>query len=150
MENESLFKEYEGIFAPMLEEIGGPTESVDQAKKERTYAYSPFALQDAVGERSVKKIWIEYEKLKLAGIESEELIHKVVSKVRDMLAISLGASQEDLNIKDYTFIKSKKDAKNWEEKELKNLYTKFVSAYHQSRMGGEELETALEKVLLSI
>jgi hypothetical protein len=158
---DNLFKEYKGVFeaeAPTREAVGGSTEKVGQ-KKERVFGYSPFALQDALGERNVKKAWIEYEKLRLADIEAEELIHKIVAKIRDMVAISAGASKEDLGLKDYPFTKSRKDIKNWKEENLKDLYTKLVTIYHQSHMGarlngavgqGDELDVAIEKILLSI
>ena len=140
---DSLFKQYEGIFK---EEEQSPNK--DTAFE---YAYSPFAIQDAVGERNVKKAWIEYMKLRLIGIEAEDLIHKIINKVRDMVAIHQGATKEDLGIKDYPFSKSKKDLKNWETEELKNFYTKLVEIYHRARMeSGNELDIALEKLLLSI
>jgi DNA polymerase III gamma/tau subunit len=143
MEQSNLFKEFEDLFK---EEKEAPKE-----KKERTFGYSPFALQDAIGEKNVKKIWLEYQKLRFAGIEAEELVHKIASKVRDMLAISLGASKEDLGIKsDYPYNKSKRDARNWKPEELKNFYTKIVAIYHESRMGGDEIDIALEKIIISI
>jgi hypothetical protein len=153
MEQNNLFKEYEGIFAPTLEEVGGPTKSVGQAKKGRTFGFSPFALQDAVGERNVKKIWIEYQKLRITdGITAEEIIHKIVGKVRDMVAIINGASKEDLTIQnDWQYNKSKTNLKNWKPGELKIFYAKLVEIYHKSRMESDnELDVALEKTLLSI
>ena len=139
---QSLFKEYEGVFEEEAEKA--------PEKKEKTYAYSPFALQDAIGEKNIKKIWIEFIRLRNMPIESEELIHKIISKVRDMTAISLGATASDLEIKDYPFNKSKRDLKNWKIEELKNFYTRLVTIYHRSRMGGEELDIALEKTLLQL
>jgi hypothetical protein len=148
---DNLFKEYQGVFAPTPEGVGGPTESVGQAKQARVFGYSPFALQDAIGEKNVKKAWIEYEKLRLADIEAEELVHKIVAKIRDMASIAVGATKEDLGLKDYPFSKSKRDLKNWKVEDLKNFYTKLVTLYHQSRMtGGEELDVAIEKILLSL
>ncbi len=143
MDQINLFKEYKGVFEE--EESSFPKE-----KKEKIFGYSPFALQDAVGEKSAKKAWIEYEKLKLSGVEAEELIHKIVSKVRDMTAVTMGANQEDLGLKNYPYNKSKRDAKNWKREDLKYFYTKLVEIYHRSRMGGEELNVSLEKALLSI
>jgi len=148
MDQKGLFKEYEEIFKAK------EAEENSDAKKEaksRVFGYSPFALQDAVGEKNVKKAWIEYQKLRLDGIEAEELVHKIISKVRDMTAITTGASKTDLDIKsDYPYNKSKRDSKNWKEKELKDFYTKLVFAYHESRMGGDELDLALEKILLGL
>lgn len=142
---DSLFKQYEGIFQ----------EKEESSKKESEFkfAYSPFALQDAIGERSAKKAWLEYQKLRIKeGILTEELIHKIISKTRDMLAISLGADKESLNIKnDYPFNKSKKDAKNWPTEKLKQFYTNLISAYHRSRLeSGIDLDTTLEKLILNI
>lgn len=142
MDQINLFKEFEKIFIEPKE--------VQKESKEKFYAYSPFALQDALGEKNIKGVWIEYQRLVLQGVEAEDLIHKIISKVRDMVAISAGASASDLGIKDYPYSKSKKDLKNWKQQDLKNFYTKLVSIYHESRMGKESLETALEKTLLSI
>jgi hypothetical protein len=142
MEQNNLFKEYKSVFK---EEI-----PISKEKKEREFGYKPFALQDALGEKSAKKAWIEYEKLRLVGIDEEEIVYKIMSKVRDMAAIIIGASKEDLNLKDYPYNKSKKDLKNWKEEELKNLYTKLVEMYHNSRIKGDDLDIALEKALLSL
>jgi len=140
---DSLFKEFEGIF-----EEKNPLEKKNKAFE---YGYNPFALQDALGEKNVKKIWIEYEKLRFAGIEADELIHKIIGKVRDMTTITMGANKEDLGIqKDYPYNKSKRDTKNWGIGELKSFYTKLTEIYHYSRMGDGELDTALEKAILSI
>jgi|SRR3989344_2910606 len=144
MKNQNLFKEYKGIF----EKVEETSNSKD--KKERVFGYSPFAMQDALGEKNVKKIWLEYEKLRFAGIEAEDLVYKIINKVRDMAAISAGATKEDLNIKDYPYNKSKRDLKNWKGESLKDFYTKLVETHCNSRMGGEELATALEKTILNI
>ena len=140
---ESLFKQYEGVF-------DNKVDNPEKTKKTEGYAYSPFALQDAIGEANIKNIWIEYQKIKMLGIEPEEIIHKIISKIRDMLAISKGATIASLSIKDFPYNKSKKDLKNWKIEKLEDFYTKLVSIYHESRMGGETLETALEKLLLKL
>jgi DNA polymerase III delta subunit len=140
---DSLFKQYKGVFDEKEE---GQVE-----KKPREYEYSPFALQDAIGAKDAKAAWIEYVKLRTTGIEAEAIAPNVISKVRDMLAVARGASQADLQIKNpFPYNKSKKDSKNWKEGELENLYTKLVAIYHESRMGGEDLEIALEKLILNL
>lgn len=153
MDQDSLFKQYKGVFEDKEETPKGKKGGFE-------YAYSPFALQDAIGEKNIKKIWIEYSKLRFMGIEAEEIIHKIVSKVRDMSAIDKGASREDLGLKDYPYNKSKRDLKNWKKEDLESLYAKIIEIYHLSRMGarpndysvgqGDELDVAMEKVILSI
>lgn len=142
---DSLFKQYTGVFD---EEIIAP-----KPKQVSGFTYNPFALQDAIGQKSAKEAWVEYQRLRIVeNIEAEDLIHKITSKARDMLAINLGASREDLNIKkDYTYDKSKRDAKNWKPEGLKNFYTKLIEAYHRSRLeSGNDLDIALEKILINI
>lgn len=141
---DSLFKQYEGVF--------DEREALKNKNTGFEYAFSPFALQDAIGEKNIKKIWIEYQRLRLGGIEAEEIVHKIINKVRDVLAIKLGADKEDLNIKnDYPYQKSKKDAQNWNERDLNFFYTNLVGVYHLSRIeSGSNLDVALEKLILSI
>jgi hypothetical protein len=144
MEQKNLFKEYEDIF-------GKTEKSEAKDKKEKAFNYSPFALQDAIGEKSAKKAWIEYEKLRFSGIGAEEIIFKILAKVKDMAAIGMGAEKEDLDIKnDYPYNKSKRDLKNWKAGELKHFYAKLVEIYHFSRMRGDDLDHAIEKALLSL
>lgn len=140
---DSLFKQYEGVF----------DEKAEEPKKKNgdfTFAYSPFALQDAIGERNIKNIWIEYQKIILQGIDPEEIIYKVISKVRDMLAVQKGATANDLGIKDYPYNKSKKDLNNWKAGELLDFYEKLVTIFHESRMGKDGIGLALEKLFLSL
>jgi len=68
----SLFKQYDRVFEEKEPEVG---------KKNTDWAYSPFALQDAIGEKNVKKSWIEYEKLRLSGIGADEIIFGQNSEV---------------------------------------------------------------------
>jgi hypothetical protein len=77
-----------------------------------------------------------------------------------MVSISNGATQDDLGLKDFPFNKSKRDLKNWKIDDLKNFYTKFVFAYHHSRMGRGmndfdkkntgDLDTTIETIILSL
>jgi len=134
-----------------FEELRAKVEDLRE-KKGIEYNFSPFALQDAVGERNAKHAWIEYIKLANSGIEAEEIAPKVINKMRDMISINKGASKEDLGIKsDFPYNKSKRDLKNWKIEAAEKFYTKLISIYHEARSsGGIELSIALEKELLKI
>lgn len=139
----SLFKQYEGVFdKEESAEISNPND--------KKYRYSPFALQDAIGSRNVKNIWIEYQKLILDGITPDEIVYNIISKVRDMVFISKGASVSDLGIKDYPYNKSRKDLKNWDINELEVFYEKTLDSLFGARQGGVDLGVSLEKILLSL
>lgn len=140
---DSLFKQYEGVFEEKQE-------IPNKKSAQREYSYSPFALQDAIGERDIKKIWLEYQKLILEGVVPDDLIYKVISKIRDMVLIANGANAKQLEMKDYPYNKSKQHIKNWKTIELLDFYEKLVTIFHESRMGKEGIDLALEKLFLSL
>ncbi len=143
MDQQNLFKEYEGVFDEWQEE----GEEVKEGRKKE--AYNPFAIGDAVGKKSPKESWIEYIVARLQGAEAEELHARAVSKVRDII-IASKEKQESTSMHPFVYKKAKWDMKNWKEGELEKTYSKLVEIYHESRMGGEELDIALEKLLLTL
>ncbi len=145
MDQQNLFKQYEGVFDEWLEGEE-ETQTKEPRKKE---AYNPFAIADAVGKKSAKESWIEYTVARLQGGESEELHARALGKVRDII-IASKEKQEETTMHPFVYKKAKWDAKNWKEGELEKTYSKLVEIYHKARMGGEELDVALEKVLLGL
>lgn len=111
--------------------------------------YNPFALADAVGKKSAKESWIEYQRARLAGAEPEELHSKVWGKARDMIS-SEKATADELGIHPFVHKKAKADSKNWPKEKLDLLTQNLLGIYHQARLGGDELDLAMEKILLSI
>ncbi len=111
--------------------------------------YNPFAIADAVGKRSAKEAWIEYIKSRENNNEPEEIHGRVVGKVRDILIAETVAAEES-GMHPFVYRKAKMDLKNWPEDSLQNFYTRLVSLYHNSRLGGEDMDVALEKELLKI
>lgn len=145
MDQQNLFKQYEGVFDEWLE--GEDEAPVNEARKKE--AYNPFAIADAVGKKSAKESWIEYTIARLQGGESEELHARALGKVRDII-IASKEKQEDTSMHPFVYKKAKADYKNWKEGELEKTYKKFVEIYHLSRMGGDELDIAIEKMLLRL
>lgn len=142
----SLFKEYKGIFEPEMD-----AEAEVKKEKEDTFKKGPntFALADALGAKSPKDAWVEYMRLREEGMEAEFIHSSLVGKMRGMLAVQ-GATAEELGIHPFVYKKAKADFKNWSEDKLRDTYASFVSAYHESRLGGEPLDTAIEKILLTL
>lgn len=139
-----LFKNYQGVFEEK-EEVA------EKKKPAFEYEYSPFALQDALGSKNPKNAWIEYIKLRFAGIEAESIAPNLISKARDMLGIALGAGQSELGIKKYfPYSKSQKDSRNWKKEELEKLYSELIYIYHESRIANKDLDAEVEKIILSL
>lgn len=111
--------------------------------------FNLFALADAVGKKSAKEAWIEYERARLAGVEPEELHGRVWGKARDMIS-SEKATATELGIHPFVHKKAKADLSNWPRDTLNNFTDQLLDIYHESRLGGDELDLAMEKLLLSI
>lgn len=140
----SLFKEYKGVFEE--------EENLEIKKeKEDTFKKGPntFALADALGAKSPKDAWVEYMRLREEGMEPEYIHSSLVGKMRDMLAVQ-SATADELGIHPFVYKKAKADFKNWNEDKLRETYASLVSAYHESRLGGEPLDMAIEKILLTL
>lgn len=140
MQDQSLFKEYKGVF----EEA-----ETKEVKEKSTENKSFFVLSDIFGGGDIKKIWIEYIKLRSVGIEPEVLCGMLIAKARDMLFAQKGSAL-DLGIHPFVYAKAKKDFKNWQVEKLKKAYDALVFAYHDARMSGASLDVELEKIILSI
>lgn len=111
--------------------------------------FSPFALPDAVGKKSPKEAWIEYQRARMAGIEPEELHARVWAKVRDMISSESGTADE-LLIHPFVHKKAQADFRNWPPRLLQDFADELIDVYHQSRLGGDGLDVSMEKALLSI
>jgi hypothetical protein len=159
MSGDVLFEEFSHVFSQEnSEEI---VDDIQTKQKVRQFRYSPFALQDAIGEGDKKKMWIEYRVLVMDGIPVDELYFKIIDKARDMLAVKRGLDQGDLSIKhNFVWSKTLAHAKKWDEEKLEKFYGDLVQIYYRTRMGAEQnvfagfadqdMEIALEKTFLRL
>lgn len=139
---QSLFKQYEGVFAEV-------SEGQAKAKEGKSQEKLGFVLADAVGKRSAKEAWVELVRQIESGISAEQIHASIAGKVRDML-LSQKAEAEELGTHPFVYKKAKADFKNWTKKELEKFYDDLVLAYHRARMGEVDLSLALEKLLLAL
>ena len=106
-------------------------------------------MADFFGAGEIKRIWIEYVKLRSSGVEPEVLCGMLISKARDML-FSQNESALNLGIHPFVYSKAKKDFKNWQVEKLKKVYDALVFAYHDARIAGLDLGIEIEKIILKL
>lgn len=111
----------EAVDIDLQEKEGGEAMLLDKKGKE----FNIFALADAFGSRDKKRAWVLYQQALLAGVPAERIFFTLVWKVRSMLLLK----------------------KNF-EREL--LSERLVIGYHQARRGEGEIETLVEKTILSL
>ncbi len=132
-----------GKFAEKIEEL-----TLAEGKKKETF--NIFSFTDAIGERNKKNSWILYEKAVFSGMAPEELFWKVVGQIRNMILVKKTKSATEAGLHPFVYGKAKGFLRNFKEGELENLSEKLVIGYHQARRGEGEIETLLEKTLLSL
>jgi len=87
--------------------------------------FNVFPLADAFGSRDKRKAWVLYQQALLAGVAADRIFFTLMWKIKSLM----------------TFRRSD---------DLKNLSERMVMGYHQARRGKGEIETFLEKTILSL
>jgi len=67
-----------------------------------------------------------------------------------MLLAGCTKSAEEADMKPFPYSKAKSFLKNFKPNELEKLSEALVVGYHQARRGEEEIETFIEKTILSL
>lgn len=112
--------------------------------------FNIFALTDAFGSRKKKDVWVLFRRAILAGVSAEEIFFKLFWQLKSMLLALRTKTAFEALMSTFPYNKSKSFLKNFKTSELINLQTFLVVGYHKARRGEGEIETLVEKVLLSL
>ncbi len=131
-----------------LGEVRDDEEKLPLARNGREF--NIFALTDALGARDKKRAWILFQQALGDGISAEEVFFKIVWQVKSMLIAAKTKSVAETDMKPFPYSKAKSFLKNFKPGELEKLSEDLVTGYHKSRQGEGEIETLVEKILLSL
>lgn len=112
--------------------------------------FNIFPLTDAIGERDKRKAWVVYEQALNSGMVADEIFWRVMWGVKALLLTYKTSSAEESGLNPFVYKKSKSFLKNWKLEELENLSESLVVGYHNARRGVGEMETMIEKIILSL
>ncbi len=115
-----------------------------EKKKEK---FNIFQLSDAFGLRDKKTLWVLYTKALDAGKSGEEIVGTIFWQLKSMLLVAKG---EGDSLNPFVANKAKQFLKNYKEEEIERMSFELLKKYHESRRGRFELETALERFILSV
>jgi hypothetical protein len=110
-----------------------------------------FAIADALGSRDKRSSWVEFEKVRRAGIAMEEVHGTIAWGFKSMLCTLLMDKQSATRtgMKEYTYRTYSAYAKNYGLDELKDKLTELKEIYHKGHRGEGELEELLEHFILN-
>ena len=112
--------------------------------------FNIFALTDAIGARKKRDAWVLYQKALASGMAPEEVFYKLVWQAKTMLIAKNTKSVSETDMKPFPYNKAKGFLRNFKEGEIEELSEGLVEGYHQARRGEGEIETLVEKTLLSL
>ena len=121
-------------------------------KKAQNGAFNIFDMGDAIGRKDKKNLWVLYEKARLKGLTPEGVHGTLHWQVRAILAVVSfpKSSAGDLGINSFVYNKSKDFARNYTLISIRDISKKLILIHKKAREGGDILDVALEKFILSL
>jgi DNA polymerase III delta subunit len=102
-------------------------------------------LTDALGNRDTGKLWTLYRKAIRAGIELEKIHGILAWQVRTMVRVMHDDTE---GLKPFVITKAKRFAKQYSEKEIRELSLHLLSLYHNAHRGVVDFELEMERLIL--
>jgi hypothetical protein len=112
--------------------------------------FNIFALTDAIGARKKRDAWVLYQKALASGMAPEEVFYKLTWQAKTMLIAQNTKNVGETDMKPFPYSKAKGFLRNFKPGEIEKFSEKLVLGYHQARRGNGEIETLVEKTLLSL
>ncbi len=113
-------------------------------------AFNIFSFTDAVAARDKRQAWVLYQKALSSGMAPEEVFYKIVWQVKTLLTALKTKSVAETEMKPFPYNKAKSGLKNFNPGELEKISESLVTGYHKVRRGEGEMETLVEKIILTI
>ena len=145
------------VFEPELDKkIGGEIAETKAEVEEHALKktdgrpdFNIFSLGDALGKRNKKDLWVLYHKAIEEGISVEEISNTLFWAVKNLALMKGAKPGDDAGMSPFVAKKSRDFAKNYTMEEIQNLSASITRAYHEAHRGGEPMEIALERIILT-
>ncbi|OGG41473.1 hypothetical protein A2837_03115 [Candidatus Kaiserbacteria bacterium RIFCSPHIGHO2_01_FULL_46_22] len=128
----------------------GKYAEIEEIKSAATPRFNTFALADALARRDRKSLWLIWNEARLSGIAPEELVGILWWQFKSLRLAALTNSAEEAGMKDYPYQKAKRALIKFKTEEAETLSHSLLDTYHQSRLGGLDLDLAVERWLLRV
>lgn len=112
--------------------------------------FNMFALADAFGGRDRKGLWVLYQKALREDASGEELIGILFWQIKSMLVAREANNAEEAGLSPFVFQKSKRYNRNFKDGEVEGFAALILGLYHEAHRGEVDMETGLERFVLSV
>jgi len=140
----------EGVLLADDKKRWGKHAELEEIKTTATPRFNTFALADALARRDRKSLWLIWNEARLSGIAPEELVGILWWQFKSLRLAALTNSAEEAGMKDFPYQKAKRALAKYKTGETETLSHSLLDTYHQSRLGGLDMDLAVERWLLRV
>ena len=116
--------------------------------------FNIFALGDALARKDKKNLWLLYIQALRAGLSPEQIHGTLYTQIKNIALIKRveqeGGDPKSLGLHPFVVSKTKGFVRNFDEQEIEHFSRRLLHIYHHARAGGDELDSALEKFVLTL
>lgn len=109
--------------------------------------FNLFALTDTLSIKDGKRLWVQYQKALQKGVRADEVLGVFIWQLKSIL-LARSYDESSSGLKPFVYKKSKNSKLTTEE--AANFYKTLVVVFHDSKRGGETVDEAVEKMILSL
>lgn len=120
-----------------------------ELKKPAGVSFNAFALAEALLNKDKKKLWVLLQEAKLNNLREEEIVGILWWQLKSLRLAAQTASASEAGMKDFPYNKTKKSLSKFSEGEVEKLAQSLLEVYHDGHAGVRDIDTALEKWVLS-
>lgn len=121
-----------------------------QASGGKAQEFNIFLLGDALGARNKKDLWVLYERAKKTGLSDEEIAGTLFWSVKNLALMKNAKEGDDAGLNHFVASKNRGYVKKYSATEIQKLSGDLIKIYHEAHRGGESMDVALEKFILSL
>lgn len=133
-----------------LEKVGAKLESFDlkQVADKEQSGFNLFLITDALAAKNRKQAWLLLAEALESGVNAEDIYWKFVWQIKNLLLVKSMGDKQITSMKPYPLSKAKSYVKNYKIEELRDLSSRLLAIYSDSRKGKQDFATALERLVL--
>ena len=125
-----------------------------EVKKKKTgkESFNIFDFGDALGRKDKKGLWVLLQKARYLGFSAEEIHGTLHWQARSILAVTFfpKSTSAELGMSPYVYKKAQGFSRNFNKETIRGFSRKLLEIHNEARAGGDVLDIALEKFLLSL
>lgn len=125
-------------------------DEIREFKIESAGRFDTFALGDALAARDRKKLWLAFVEGKMSGISAEEMAGVLWWQVKMMLLAAKTKTALEADVKGYPYDKAKRALTRYSRQEVERTALSLLETIQKSRLGGLDLELAIERWILRV